>query len=128
MAETQAAGPVELGQAFILKPGQAAALHDGRLRVGFIGVTADSRCPKGEQCAWAGDATVSVWVESRSGARVMHDLHTSANRTQSAAMPGQELRLVTLEPYPVSGRTIAPNEYQATLMLTQPGSAGTAER
>lgn len=128
MAETQPGVTFDAGTAFQLKPGQVAALRDGRLRLGFDAVTGDSRCPKGEKCVWAGDATLRLWIEPRGGAREMRELHTSPRGAQALPVLGQELRLLALDPYPVSGKAIAPADYVATLSLAAPAPAAAPER
>lgn len=126
-----AAGPtaaaplaIEPGHPFVLKPGQqaVAAGADG-LRIGFDGVAADSRCPKGEQCVWAGDATVRVWLQARGAPREHVELHTAPGRLRSVVSAGHTLQLLDLRPWPVSGRAIAAPDYAAQLLL-DPTAAG----
>ena len=113
------AGPVaiEPGTNVSLRPGQSAQAGDTGLRIGFEAVLADSRCPKGEQCIVAGDATVRVWLQRGAGPRETRDLHTTPGTAQAANVLGLELRLLRLEPYPVSGSAIAKADYVATLAL-----------
>lgn len=118
---------VEPGKAFSLKTGESAQTRDGSLRVGFDGVTADSRCPKGAQCVWAGDATVRVWLQRGSGARETRELHSSASAPQMARLLDHELRLVQLDPYPINGKPIVQADYVATLILSR-GAAAAPER
>jgi hypothetical protein len=116
-----------LGERFSLKVGQSAQTRDGAWRVGFEGVGADSRCPKGEQCVWAGDATVRVWLQSGSGPRAARELHTAPALAQATRVPGHELRLVLLEPYPVAARLPVMADYVATLTFSQ-AAAPVADR
>src|SRR5688500_18294200 len=68
-------GPsVALGQEFTLGPGESVSLADGVLSVRFERVTEDSRCPRGVNCVWEGDAVVAI-VASRAGASGQHQLH-----------------------------------------------------
>jgi len=110
---------IELGRNFSLRTGESAATREAALRVGFDGVTADSRCPKGEKCIWAGDATTRVWIQQGSGPRETRDLHAALGAVQAMSVPGYELRLVRLDPYPVSGKPIESRDYTATLMLSR---------
>lgn len=120
------AGPasqaIEPERPFSLRPGGTAQWAGTGLQLGFDGVTADSRCPRGEQCVWAGDATVRVWWQRRGSSREVHELHMAgAPRT---ARVGElelelELRLVALEPSPISGRPIPAQAYVATLVLSR---------
>ncbi len=115
------------GLPFTLKAGEQAHWADQNLRVGFDGVLSDSRCPKGEQCVWAGDATVRVWFQQGSGLRQTRELHTASGALQGAPVLDQVLRLVRLDPIPVKSRTIDKSEYAATFLLSR-GSAAEAER
>lgn len=118
---------IEPGKAFSLKTGESAQTRDGLLRVGFDGVTADSRCPKGAQCVWAGDATVRVWLQHGSGARETRELHSSPGSAQAARVLDHDLHLVRLDPYPVNGKPIVKADYVATLILSR-GAAAAPER
>ncbi len=115
------AGPVpaplvELGQSFSLRVGESARTA-GSLQVGFESVSNDSRCPKGVQCVWAGDAILKVWLQQGSGPRTAHELHAGPGFSPSVVALGHELRLVRLEPFPVANRVIVQSDYVATLSL-----------
>jgi hypothetical protein len=118
---------VDLGTPFSLRAGGSAQTRDAVLRVGFDAVIGDSRCPKGQQCVWAGDASVQVWVQQGSGPRETRVLHTAPGDGQAARVWGHELRLVRVEPMPAAGRTTASGDYTATLLLSR-GSTLAAER
>jgi len=115
--------PIETGKAFSLQVGEMAQAADKGLRVGFDGVSTDSRCPKGEQCVWAGDATVRVWLHWGVGRREMRELHLAPGKPQATRVRNQELRLLRLDPYPVSGKAIAQANYRATLTLSDSAAA-----
>lgn len=115
------AGPVliELGKAFHLRAGQFAQTREAGLRVGFEGATSDSRCPKGEQCVWAGDATVRVWLQQGLGPKEPRELRAASGAAQVASALGHDLRLVRLDPYPLAGKAIASSDYVVTLTLSR---------
>jgi hypothetical protein len=115
-----------LGESFPLRVGESAFIEAEALRIGFGSVPADSRCPKGETCIWEGDATVRIWVERGSGEKGMLDLHTSARGGRAAGWEDWSIRLLSLDPYPISGRTIRTEDYVATLEVTR-GSAAEGE-
>ncbi len=124
------AGPVrseliEPGQDFSLRPGELVQLRGDSLHVGFAGVAADSRCPRGEQCVWAGDATVRIWLQRGAGPRQARELRAAAGAGQTARALDHEVRLVRLEPHPVAGKALARQDYVATLRLTR--AAATAD-
>jgi hypothetical protein len=109
---------IEAGQTFSLRVGETAQTGDGALRIGLEDVGADSRCPKGERCVWAGDATVRIWLQRRGGARERRELHTATGAANGGHAPSPELRLVRLDPVPVTGKVITQRDYVATLALT----------
>lgn len=114
---TNGSALIELGKPFSLRPGESAHTADGALRVGFTGVTGDSRCPRGEQCVVAGDARLRVWLQHGKGTRQVTELHSTSG--QALPMGDHALRLVALHPDPVSGKVIAPMDYVATLALSR---------
>jgi hypothetical protein len=106
-----------------LQVGEAASADRQALRIGFLSVTADSRCAKGEVCVWEGDATVRLWLQRAGGAREERELHTSSRAAHAAQYEDWWVRLVLLEPYPIAGRAIAPADYVATLQVTHGAAA-----
>ncbi len=120
-------GAHRAGQDFSLRAGESAQTRDGALRIGFDGVTADSRCPKGEQCIRAGDANALVWIQQGSGPKEKRELRTAPDAAQSVRVLDHFIRLVRLDPIAVTGKAIAKSEYVATLRLSRT-SPNEAER
>lgn len=116
---------VRAGQPFTLKQGGSAHWPEGELRVGLEAVTADSRCAKGTQCVWAGDATVRVWVQRNAGAKDVRELHTAAQAARAVIIGDLELTLVALEPEPVAGKALDKSAYTATLVVRRNTPVGT---
>lgn len=115
---------IEAEHPFSLQPGDSGQWADARLLLGLDGVTADSRCPEGEQCVSAGDATVRVWWQRDGGPREVRDLHVaSRGGVQTTRIGELELRLVALAPVRKAGRAIAARDYAATLVLSRNPSA-----
>jgi hypothetical protein len=112
-----------LDESFSLRVGESARIEAEALQIGFEGVRADSRCPRGEQCIWEGDAIVRVWLQKDSRTKETCELHTSTKKQGEVSYLGYVVRLVRLDPYPVSSRTIAPEDYVATLEVTRGSSA-----
>ncbi len=111
-----------LGESFPLRVGESALIEAEALRIRFGSVPADSRCPKGESCIWEGDATVRIRVQRGPGEKGMLDLHTSVG-ARRAGWGDWSIRLVSLDPYPVSGRPVRTEDYVATLEATRGSSA-----
>jgi hypothetical protein len=106
-----------LNTQFVLAPGEAREIEDtGGTEVRFNGVANDSRCPADAVCITGGDAHVQIRVASGLGTRE-YILHTGDMKP--VTHDDLTIHLVELAPYPFSSRTIAPNEYRATLRVTR---------
>lgn len=111
---------------FTLAVGGTALLASRAVRVGFDRVLSDSRCPQGEQCIVAGDAVVQVWWQVGTQPRQWQALHTMPT-AGTPPIQGLTLTLAALAPPQVTGRTIDPAAYRATLLLGT-AAAGTTDR
>jgi hypothetical protein len=119
--ENSPAGPtVQLNERFTLAPGQTAFVDDPGLRVQFVQVTGDSRCPADAVCVQGGDAIVRVRVVDDASASAFHELHTGDSSRASVIAAGARITLIDLQPFPFSSRTTSPGDYRATLMVTTP--------
>lgn len=117
--EKSPVGPtVPLNERFTLARGEVARIDGADLRLQFVEVTGDSRCPADAVCIQGGDALVHVRVID--GGTTVYELHTGDS--SRAAVTHQQVRiaLVQLQPFPFSSRTIAPDEYRATFTVTRP--------
>jgi hypothetical protein len=117
-----AAQTARVGREFKIKAGRVVTLDGGRLRVRFVRVAEDSRCPLDVDCVWAGNAEVLFEVGGRGwGGKKTLTLNTNA----SPERPGEgrygryTLKLVSLSPQPRSGRKIAAAQYTATLLVSK---------
>ena len=115
---------VLLERNFQLQVGQSAHIAEANLTVGFQGVSSDSRCGKGEACVWEGDAIVRIWVQQAGEAKQERELHTGSKMPSAADYAGYGVLLVSLSPAPISGRSIEPTQYVATLQVTRGLSGG----
>jgi len=115
------------GKPFTLQVGGAARLASESLQLGFDGVAADSRCPKGAQCVWAGEVVARVWWQRGSAARQSGELHLSAGTARPVRIGDFELRLTEMAPEAITGKPIDKSAYLATLLLSR-GSSSEAER
>jgi hypothetical protein len=108
-------GPtVPVDRQFTLAPGEAAIVEGTGLRVQFVRVMGDSRCPADAFCIQGGDAIVLVRVHEGTATRD-YDLHTGNSQQATVDHRGRRISLVQLQPYPFSSRTIQPSDYRATL-------------
>jgi len=111
-------GGAELGKPFTLKVGESASFEGGKLVMKFVSVPEDSRCPKGEQCVWAGNARVVLEVSKPAQAPQTVQLNTSRG-PRDAELDGLVLKLESLDPEPSSSRRLRPEDYSVVLILGQ---------
>ena len=117
--EKSAIGPsVPLNERFTLGVGDVALIDGTELRVQFTRVSGDSRCPADAVCIQGGDAIVHLRALA-GGFRADFELHTGDARQAVAVHRDVRIELVQLQPYPFSSRTIAPDEYVVTLLVTR---------
>ena len=100
---------------FVLARGDARIIEGTDAMIRFDGVSNDSRCPADVVCILGGDAHVQINVTSNGRTRD-HVLHTGDMKP--VKHDDLTIHLVQLSPYPFSSRTIAPEEYRATLKDT----------
>jgi hypothetical protein len=105
-----------LDSQFTLSPGQSARISSESMDIKFIGVTADSRCPKGVECIWAGEVTCDIEI-TKDGVKDIVQLKTVAPTDSSWGNTFQKYWLLfDVTPYPEAGKTIDKSEYR--LLLT----------
>ncbi len=102
-----------LGEAFTLTVGTTATFKDEPLQLRFINVPADSRCPEGVVCVWAGDAAVRIqFTES---VDTLHTMHIPSEVTRGA----YTVRMLQLDPYPKHGVPRDTSAYAARFVVTK---------
>jgi hypothetical protein len=106
---------VKAGQPFKLSPGESAMTKNAELTITFNSVTSDSRCPSDATCIQAGEAKVSLTLQSSQGSRDV-ELSTTSDNSQ-AAYSGYVVQFVDLMPYPISTKPISPETYEVTLVV-----------
>lgn len=112
-----------IGDTIRLRVGQLAKLGAEPLRILFDGVEADSRCPRGVECVWAGDAAAALRLTLAGEAPLDTTLHThegAVGGPREVAYGGYIVTLLDVEPYPVYEKTIAPADYAVLLRVTRP--------
>jgi hypothetical protein len=116
--ENSPTGPtVPLDREFTLAPGETAAIDDTDVRVRFLRVSGDSRCPADAVCIQGGDALVHI--RAANGDTREYELHTADESRAAVTHHGVRIALVNLQPFPFSSRTIQPEEYRATFRVTR---------
>jgi hypothetical protein len=114
-----------LNRAFTLDVGQGASVADAELMVRFLRVTEDSRCPSTVQCVWAGNGQVEI--ETRDDGQTLKHLLNTNEGAREVVVGLYRIRLVSLDPAPVTPGPIPPENYRATLEVSRTDVVCTAE-
>lgn len=111
---------VRPGREFRLKVGRQVSVKGTKLRLRFVAVENDSRCPKDVTCVWAGNAAVQLQLGTGRGSKTV-TLNTSRSPSfvGETEYQGYKVNLVDLSPYPRSDRKIGPRDYTATLLVSK---------
>lgn len=103
---------------FELKIGKQKTGSHSKLKVKFISVIEDSRCPTGAQCVWAGNAKVKISVTSKRLGTKVFELNTGMG-VQGDQFDGYAINLVSLTPTPAMNGKIDPKKYKAKFTITR---------
>lgn len=109
-AETYA----QASQSLMVRIGQEKAAR-GNLRVRFLTLVEDSRCPTGTQCVWAGTARIKIQVRSSARNAQTFDIETNGD---DVMFRGYRIKLTNLTPHPANNIRINRNGYVATFRIT----------
>jgi hypothetical protein len=113
---TAAPGP-EFGRTFEIKAAELVTIQE--LRITFVGLSEDSRCPTGTQCVWAGDAAATFTLETPRAAAEQRTLHTNGRFERQTDFADFVVRLEDVKPYPREGVAIDPGDYRAAVVVTR---------
>src|SRR4051812_68614 len=102
---------------FVLAPGESTRIEGTAFQLRFRGVVGDSRCPADALCILGGDAIVRIDIVETGQPATSYELHTGS--LQPVRHDNMTITLLELAPYPFSSRTIAPDDYRATLRATR---------
>ena len=105
-----------------LRVGQQKSAMGGDLKIKFVRVIEDSRCPKNVNCIWAGNAKVELKVTGRDGTTKTIVVNTMGNLTNGPSagkFDSYAINLVGLTPEPVAGRKLSPKSYRLALEVRQ---------
>ena len=89
----------------------------GGLKITFVELVEDSRCPVDVECVWAGNAKIKVRV-TRNGRSKVLELNTMGS-AEVPSYAGYRFKLQGLTPKPRSNIRINRNGYQASIEVTK---------
>ena len=112
--------PAELGSQFQIKIDQTGLIRSENIKVTFLDVTEDSRCPSDVTCIWAGQAKIIVNILKHYQDIGDLTLTSGAGNGDLAtkAFDGYSIELVKVDPYPISTEKIELSDYIITLVVT----------
>jgi len=105
-----------LNAEFQLKFNQTAVIRSEALEIKFLNITEDSRCPSDVVCIWAGQATAIIGILK--GDRNLGNFNLTIGANENLAVKnfdGYSIKLIKVEPYPISTLKIELSEYTAVL-------------
>lgn len=101
-----------------VRQGKERKVEGSDLKITFLAVTEDSRCPDGVKCIWAGNAKVRLSVRNSKDECVEFELNTNLEPTVYD-FGKYHLRLANLSPYPSIKGEMKPRDYTATVEVTK---------
>jgi len=107
---------VELNKEFSLKINQNAFIRSEFIKIKLIDIS-DSRCPKGVQCVWAGEARAEINILKNNQDVGTFNLTLGSGRNDESTINFDKysVKLTAVEPYPILNQTI--KEKIATLLV-----------
>jgi len=109
-----------LGQEFSLSMGQTASIQDEALKLKFLEVISDSRCPKDVTCVWQGQASCLVEITYLESLYKVTLVQPGLPEEPSQIDFKEYVIKFDLTPYPEAGKEIKKNDYQLQLVVTRP--------
>lgn len=105
-------------QKFTLRPKQQKSLFAGKLKVQFVEVMEDSRCPEGVNCVWAGNAKVKIKVTSKRLGEKIFEANTNGG-PKGDQFDGYAINLESVTPYPKADKPIGKATYRVTITVSR---------
>jgi Na+-transporting NADH:ubiquinone oxidoreductase subunit NqrC len=89
-----------------------------KLKITFVSLVEDSRCPKGTKCVWAGNAKIRVRVADARGRSETFEMNTNMG-ARGASFDSYAINLVNVEPRPAANVRLNRNAYTATFEINR---------
>jgi hypothetical protein len=106
-----------LGEEFSLQIGQIAQIDKEELEIRFEKVLADSRCPKGVTCIWAGQVRCQLRIKDKEAWTDLEIVEPGLTNPPSLIINRAYKIFYHIQPYPEAGKEITPDEYQLILKV-----------
>jgi hypothetical protein len=116
----------ELDSEFVLPIGTEAVIKGENLRIEFLEVTEDSRCPRNVECVWAGEAGYTLIISQDDNSEQVEITEPGAGGQVSYTWQDYEIH-TSLEPYPQDPGDIEAGDYRLRMRVSKNPSAMSAE-
>jgi hypothetical protein len=108
-----------LDSEFVLQINQSAEIKSEELKITFLNVTSDSRCPSDVTCIWQGQAGIELDVQKGEVESTISLSIGGDSSPEESIFNAYLIQLVDVSPYPVSTKNIQSDEYTATINITK---------
>lgn len=106
----------KLGEPFNLKVNQTAYISSANIVIKLLNVKEDSRCPIGAECIWQGQVILYLSLINNTDIRNFDITSGSGGKELvSKIADGYEIKVIKVEPYPIRGKEISPQDYDVTM-------------
>ena len=103
----------DLDVPFQLKINQVAFIKSENIKIIFMNVTEDSRCPSDVECIWEGQVTIVINIFKNNQFIGEFNLtsRTGFDELAIKEFDGYSINLIKVEPYPISTQIIELSDY-----------------
>ena len=109
---------IKLHEKFKVHLNEQSILSSKELRIKFVSVKEDSRCPQGVDCLWAGNGKIEIKVIDKNEDSAILELNTELE-PKSVSYKRFHIALISLEPYPKAEQNIKEEDYSAILAVSE---------
>ncbi len=122
LAASACAGPqtgrsASLGQQVTLAIGQEVTFVGEPLRIAFVEVASDSRCPTGATCVWQGEASCRLTITFQDSKNSMIVTQSGLTDTPATATFNSYDIQFRVQPYPELAKQIKKSDYRLELTV-----------
>jgi len=108
-----------LDSEFALQVNQSAEIKSEDMKITFLNITSDSRCPSDVTCIWQGQAGIELDVQKGEVESTVSLSIGGDSSPEESIFNSYLIQLVDLSPYPISTKNIQPEDYTATIKITK---------
>lgn len=101
-----------------LRVNQQKAVSGGKIKIKFLSLVEDSRCPENVNCIHAGNGKIQIRISGAKNAARTFEINTDL-QPSAVSYEGFEIKLTNLEPKPKENIRINKNGYTATFAVSK---------